>query len=361
MALSEEDLNRIDRLMLYKYNVTTVIMEHIADLYLRSETRTPLVCLRNDGDPVVSITELAKLYNENGQILELMWDFRNTGQREKLEELWQLAIDNGDWLILSQSQCVPEDVLRDLAIKVMTLEPNPEKFPNRRKFRLWIVVHFPIAPPSPLTVESIPLPNLLVRQSLLSINGQVETITGKVPERGELPHLTHEGIRKGVEDPQDSETADPVVTGKWFHHSVLHHDSQRRDIEDEKNLWTFIDNHDLEPLDELLGRTCININVVVRPTGKEKIPLNPLAVAIRKDDIELVRLLLQNGANPNFRAHHSSPPPIFAGIQSVEVLQLLIEYKASVYSLEYQGNSLFTSPNTSLMIKKWLNHNAQNK
>ena len=70
---------------------------------------------------------------------------------------------------------------------------------------------------------------------------------------------------------------------------------------------------------------------------------NPLKSAIFNDNSELVKLLLENGANPNFRFVDGSTPLIVAAHKdNPEIVELLLQYGADVKIKDTKGITALT-------------------
>jgi len=74
---------------------------------------------------------------------------------------------------------------------------------------------------------------------------------------------------------------------------------------------------------------------------------SPLHYACREGHIEMVKILVENGANVNIQNHYSTIYPIFDAITSVSnkknsfsILQLLIKHGANIEKTDSFGNTL---------------------
>ena len=105
----------------------------------------------------------------------------------------------GDWVVVSGAETMRESTSRSVGRQIMTVQPEPAKFPRRRKFRLWLVWHFAVAPPAPLDDQNFAsVASVLLRQCLLSLNGNVAPgyAGALVPERwDDLPPEQSQQLR----------------------------------------------------------------------------------------------------------------------------------------------------------------------
>ena len=91
----------------------------------------------------------------------------------------------------------------------------------------------------------------------------------------------------------------------------------------ENSLINAVNNEDYETVVSLL-------KLGANPNGDMAAPLviSPLGLACNKGNINIVRILLKNGANPNYKPKENSSPYFYTvmGAQQAEIMQLPIDY-----------------------------------
>ncbi len=113
-----------------------------------------------------------------------------------------------------------------------------------------------------------------------------------------------------------------------------------------KKLFHLVSNNELEKLQELLDT---NIHDVNSCDDKQRTCLH---IASARGNLEIVRLLLAFGANPNIRDCVSNLPIHLAIISShVPVVTLLLEAGTDIHSLDENGNTVLHLAGTRL---RWL-------
>ncbi|MBN2356421.1 ankyrin repeat domain-containing protein [candidate division KSB1 bacterium] len=86
--------------------------------------------------------------------------------------------------------------------------------------------------------------------------------------------------------------------------------------------------------------------------------LTPLAVAVDRNYIEISKVLLENGANPNFKTNDSLPLLIISAQQNWEIVKLLVQYGADVNCTDASGNTplhnaaMFNQIETAKILKE---------
>eukprot|EP00995_Heteronema_vittatum_P011584 NODE_7279_length_410_cov_2.235457_g5629_i0.p2 GENE.NODE_7279_length_410_cov_2.235457_g5629_i0~~NODE_7279_length_410_cov_2.235457_g5629_i0.p2 ORF type:complete len:91 (+),score=33.00 NODE_7279_length_410_cov_2.235457_g5629_i0:39-275(+) len=71
------------------------------------------------------------------------------------------------------------------------------------------------------------------------------------------------------------------------------------------------------------------------------------------DNLHMVRLLLENEADPNLRRKGNNMPPIFMSLEDPEMLQLLLSYGADI-DARFEGKTLLDHPDTSPPIREYI-------
>ena len=113
-----------------------------------------------------------------------------------------------------------------------------------------------------------------------------------------------------------------------------------------KKLFHLVSNNELEKLQELLDT---NIHDVNSCDDKQRTCLH---IASARGNLEIVRLLLAFGANPNIRDCVSNLPIHLAIISShVPVVTLLLEAGTDIHSLDENGNTVLHLAGTRL---RWI-------
>lgn len=333
---------------------TESILPHVERVYNLSEVRTPLIVSLSHGDPLRSIEALAKRHG--CAVWKITMDTPKNEQNA-LDYL-DVGLQNGDWLYLTQCEKATTKVMRDIALQLMTVRPEPKQYPRRELFRLWLIIEEPVD----LNDQIQPVfPAVLTQNALL---GYRDTESGaKVVTKARVdPALSErqlerrqKRVQKGrpEDDESDDETegTDPQkrMTGMWFHRAVQFYESDAenavmRSVED---IFDAIEKGDLEKVRDIVGRNTLDLNQIT------KSGLTPLLWAIMCDNIAMVRLLLENEADPNQRRASNGMPPIFMSIESPELLQLLIDFGADI-DARFEGKSLMDHPDTAPAIKDYI-------
>eukprot|EP01012_Entosiphon_sulcatum_P009115 TRINITY_DN1504_c0_g1_i1.p1 TRINITY_DN1504_c0_g1~~TRINITY_DN1504_c0_g1_i1.p1 ORF type:complete len:342 (+),score=70.99 TRINITY_DN1504_c0_g1_i1:98-1123(+) len=331
---------------------TESILPHVERVYNLSECRTPLIICLSDGDPLKSIEALAK---RNGcAVWKIVMDTPKNEQNA-LDYL-DVGLQNGDWLYLTQCEKATAKVMRDIALQLMTVRPEPKLYPKRELFRLWLILEEPID----LNDQIHPVfPAVLTQNALLGIRDQDRG--AKVATKQKVdPHLSEEQIQKQqkriqkglpVDDESDGDVEDPQkrVTGMWFHRAVQFYeaDAENAVMKSVEDIFDAIEKGDLEKVKDIISRNTLDLNQIT------KSGLTPLLWAIMCDNLAMVRLLLENEADPNLRRASNGMPPIFMSIESPEMLQLLIDFGADI-DARFEGKALMDHPDTAPAIRDYI-------
>ena len=117
-----------------------VILSHIERVYRNSETRTPIVAALSDSDPYPTVVALAR---RSGCAV---WSIQMGSERNERNALdyVEVGTQNGDWVYLTNVEQASAEVLRQIALTLYTLKPEPKAFPRRSLFRLFLITDTPI-------------------------------------------------------------------------------------------------------------------------------------------------------------------------------------------------------------------------
>eukprot|EP00906_Rhabdomonas_costata_P018405 RCo026886 len=332
---------------------TDTVLPHIARAYAVSECRTPLICCRANGDPLPSVQALAK--QKGLTVWTVALDFPSNEQNA-LDYL-EVGLQNGDWLMITECEKGSFDLMRQIAFQLFSLAPDPARFAQRELFRLWLVVQEPVD----LDERTRPLfPALLTQNAILVLHEPSENRCKVVCKQPADPELAAKD-RKRKEDckqrglDSDEEfnerTEDPGarVTGMWFHRALDLYTAESTNAVSQsfEDIFTGIEKGDVELVTATLRKQVFDINVI------NKAGLTPLMWAVLCDNLQMVRLLLENKADPRVKRIGKDTPVIFLPIEQPEMLQLLVDFGADLNET-YEGHSLKDHPETSPTLRDFL-------
>jgi len=336
--------------------------EHIQRLYNSSECRTPLIVFSDDGNALPSIQSLAAK-----QRLAVWCITMDTPKNEQnaLDYL-EVGLQNGDWVFLVVCPSTSSASLRQIAITLMTIQPEPKLYPKRELFRLWIVLdkHYDLD-----THIHPRLPVIMTQNAIVGMKPNIEMPSS--PQNSTLrkrtpvdPNLFAQEMQKrerrraqGKEEQSESdhEDAETKQTGLWFYRSTDLHiaDSSNIVTKGRDDIFDAIEKNDIDRVNGLLFRGVGNSAPAVDVNDTYRKGMNPLMWAVMMDSAPLAKAFLEAGADPNLRTLGAGIPPLFMSIDTTEMLMLLIQYGADLEA-KFEGKRLMEHPDTSPVVLKYL-------
>lgn len=315
-------------------------MPHIERLYALSDCRTPLICCVEHGDPLAAVEELAKAM---GSTLWPVTPHDPKSDQNALDYL-DVGLTNGDWLYLQSFDSASPAVMRDIGRELYTIMPEPERCPRREVFRLWLVVDkwFDLD-----TDERFP--RVLTQHALFGWTNSeglacIQTRTRADPRLllEQLVAASPKKVVKTLEEDADI-INDPSrkVIGPLFHRSADLFTPAGHDVtlNTAASIFDHIERGDVMAVAAMCADLGADLN------GMAKGGLSPLFWAIMCDSIAVVRLLLENAADPNEPRPGTGQPPTFMALEDPEMLQLLLDFGADL-NAEFEGRTLVDHPDT---------------
>eukprot|EP01006_Ploeotia_vitrea_P052402 TRINITY_DN67677_c7_g7_i1.p1 TRINITY_DN67677_c7_g7~~TRINITY_DN67677_c7_g7_i1.p1 ORF type:complete len:364 (+),score=30.04 TRINITY_DN67677_c7_g7_i1:70-1161(+) len=356
------------------------IDRRVEELFPLSEMRTPLMFILDEGDPYPSIKKLAE---QKGCVLwDIKFFFSDTTSGptpEETMETFNKAVDNGDWLYLSQAEYADQTAMREVGRALLLAQPDAGNHPNRGRFRLWIAVtsEFSIHRTQPL--EYPYFPPILLHNAYLAIHGRIEqrspTQVGEevcpvnfdhlnmttsrpvTPARPESSTKTHQTVimKTALADPSPNDMVEEAPqdpswcrTGPWFHRVKDFWNSQES-VQEWLPVFQAIEVGDAKQVQKML-LDGLPVNTLINEDGQ-----TPLHFAIRKNNVKIVKILFEGGADPTTSPVEDVPPPLFSGIQSLKILELFIDNDVDVCGKTHKGYHLATHPLTTRVVVDYLN------
>eukprot|EP00759_Apiculatamorpha_spiralis_P016066 PhF_6_TR2246/c0_g1_i1/m.3831 len=335
--------------------------EHIERVYKSSECRTPLVVFTDDGNPLPSIQSVAA--RQRLAVWSIIMDTPKNEQNA-LDYL-EVGLQNGDWVYLIVTPQTSSGTLRQIAITLMTIQPEPKLFPKRELFRLWIALehHYD------LNVHINPiLPTVMTKNAIVGM--KTNSVLPSSPTNSALrkrmpaePTLFVQEVQKqvkrkekGKEEDSASDTEEPMEkpTGMWFHRSadLFIADATNVVTKGKDDIFDAVEKQDISRLTEILTKakesgSPIDLNETFRKGH------NPLHLAVMMNSLSVVEVLLNEGADPNVPTLGPKTPPLFMSIDTVEMFLLLVKFGADLDGT-YEGRRLVNHPDTSPDIIKYI-------
>jgi hypothetical protein len=269
----------------------------------------------------------------------------------------EVGIQNGDWLFLTECEKASSNVMREIGVQLYTLAPDPKNFSRRELFRLWLVVEKPID----INDRGNPIfPAVLTQHALLVWHERSQNKNKVICKQPADPALVELQCQRKLarkqrgqdsDDESDDELNDPAkrVTGMWFHRAVDFYTAESDNLISQSfdDIFDAIERNDINAVKSILRRQTVDLNTTT------KAGLTPLLWAIMCDNVHIVRLLLENEADPNVRRQTNDMPPIFMPIEEPEMLQVLLDYGADI-DARYEGKTLLEHPDTAPQLKSFL-------
>lgn len=335
--------------------VHTDILAHVDRLYKNSEVRTPLICCLQDGDPLKSIEALAR--QQGCAVWTIAMDSAKNEQNA-LDYL-EVGLQNGDWVYLTKNEHATQKTLREVALQLCTVAPEPRHFPKRELFRMWLLVEEDLD----INNNINPIfPTLLVQNCLYGRAAPTSPRGSKLRTRDSVePTLMQLEYEKrcnrkdqgrNSDSESDHEEAEDKKTGLWFHRSVDFYQYDQdavgsvalRGAQDQ--IFDAVEQGDLEAARSLVEADADCIHAT-------KAGMTPLLWAVMCDNVPMVQMLLEHGSDPNQRRLANGMPALFMSIEQVALLQLLIDNGADIEA-RYEGMLLVDHPDTAPEIRSYV-------
>eukprot|EP00755_Sulcionema_specki_P010361 Sspe_Gene.46282::Locus_23086_Transcript_2_2_Confidence_0.667_Length_1047::g.46282::m.46282 len=205
------------------------VPQSVSTLYKRSEMRTPLLVpwtAPGLGSPGIASQAIGSLAEDRGTSLDTVHlkEWEDIDVDEVLAKVDE-CLNKGLWLALHEADAgrLNHDLYRKLALRLMTVAPDPLNFPRREFFRLWIVTRDTVD-----LDDTGPLPAVLARQVLQLCKGEAceHKVVRALPtdpilrekEVKRREQQQEQGIDADAEPiPGDPASAQEIhITGSWF-------------------------------------------------------------------------------------------------------------------------------------------------
>jgi hypothetical protein len=337
------------------------ILRHIEKVFRSSETRTPLVAAFSDGDPYYTVSTLAR--RDDSAVWSIVMGTEKNEQNAL--DYVQVGTQNGDWVYLTNVEKASQEVLRKIAVILYTLKPEPQEFPRRHLFRLWLITDTPIQVND--TIRPI-FPQSLLQHALVARSHIVAGTSAGVPsspdkysrrmpaevplhEEALVKHSKRREIGRDSDSESDAEEPEKKATGMWFHRAVdfFAHDGGSTVARVNEVIFDAVDKQNTKEIAALCNSGRPNIDAVTRDG------MNPLMFAVSRERVESVKALLAAGADVHVRRAADNCPLLFMCVESEAVLTALIEAGANIderfegYRLE---NHPTTMPHIAAMVRE---------
>jgi hypothetical protein len=338
-----------------------MLSEAVADDYLpqphvirackNSECRIPIFLVLEDGDPFQSVARLAKDVGSTVWKVEM-----GTPQNEQNAlDYVDVGIQNGDWVYVTNNEEASEEVLRKIAVTLVSLKPEPKRFPRREHFRIFFTVEKPFDMNSNI---SLPFPRLLLQNGILARRrpadgGSPTKWCKKLPEESDLMikevHKHQQRRDKGRDSDSESDVDEvsDKLTGLWFHRAVdfFSADEGTAIQKPQDEIFEVVLSQSVDRVRELCQSGKIDITKLKRDG------MTPLQLAVSRELPHSVRVLLECGADPNQCREADGCPPLFMSIEVEDILYALVEYGADLYT-KFENDRVENHPTTSPHIAK---------
>ena len=326
-------------------------LPHINRAFRSSECRTPIMCVLAEGDPFQSLVKLAASTQSTVWHIEM----GNEKNEQNAIDYVDVGIQNGDWVYITNVEEASTETLRSIAKTLVTLAPEPKRFPRREFFRIF----FGLKKEFDINDNMIELPRLLLQNAIVA-RGKTEHQEAsptkwckKLPEVTELlekeavKHQKRREIGRDSDSESDAEDAEKKITGMWFHRAVDFHalDSGSSVTKASEEIYLAIDLQDPQKISELCRSGQIDLNRLRRDG------MSPLQYACSCQKTIAARALLEAGADANLPRDSDGCPPLFMTLEDEELVKALLEHGADP-NIRFEGNKLEHHPTTAPHIVK---------
>jgi hypothetical protein len=328
--------------------VVEAIQPHVERVYRSSETRTPLVVSERDGDPFNSIVALAKRHGC------CVWTISMDSEKNEQNAIdyVDVGIQNGDWVYLTNVEKASTDVMRRLAMTLVSLSPDPKACPRREFFRLWILTasHIDVND----TIKPV-LPQIMLQHAIVanaasppghapaSPDKMQRVVPQEPPQR--LSAMEKHDQRRGDGRDSDSESdmdePESKVTGMWFHRAVDFYSVDAGSTLSRANevIFDVVEKQDVAAIEEMCHSGHVDVDKVKRDG------MTPIMYAVSRERVQSVMALLKCNADATVVREADGAPLLYMCIESEDILMALLEAGAD-YHQRFEGYKLESHPST---------------
>lgn len=333
-------------------------LHHVVKLFNSSECRIPLILVEDpDGDPFRSVACLAN--RQQSAVWQITMDSERNAQNAL--DYIDVGIQNGDWVYLTQCEDAPPDSLRRIGLQMMTLQPDPKRYPRRELFRLWLVVKKPLNLND--TIHTI-FPQVITKNALVgraaappgSGCSSPEKLQKKLPaepplyEKEEERHAARRQAGRDSDSESDADEPHKRITGLWFYRAVdlqCGGEGPVVSANAQQEIFSACDANNLDRITQLIQSGQVDVN------RAKKDGMTPLQYCCSRELVAAAQALLASGANPNQPRESDQCPPLFMCLESVELVQALIDAGAN-YNARFEGYLLEKHPTTAPEIARMI-------
>lgn len=322
--------------------------EHVVRAVKNSDCRSALIFAVEDGDPLPSLTYLAKKCGST------IWNFdlKVNSSAEYITDYMDVGIKNGDWIYISNCDSVNESFFRKAARVMYKLEPEPDKYPRREFFRAAFSVskHFNINGPGPIQFPPLLMQTAIIARKTVTTNKWSLIIPVDDPLFVETQKKHRQRRLQGRDSDSESDLEEGhPITGARFYRSA--------------ELSKFVDNSPLAKATELLEAAVRSqdVHTILDLVGSGDVDISknliggmtPLQFACSAQLIDAAMALLEAGADPNQVRQSDGRPPLFMYLQDVSLASALANAGADLYR-KFQGCRADNHPDTDPTIAAYL-------
>lgn len=318
-------------------------LAHVVRAVKNSDCRTPIILVEEDGNPYPTVAQLAKEVDSG------VWSFdlEQIKNANNIMDYVEVGVKNGDWVYITNCDCVDPSFFREVARFIYLLNPEPEKYPRREFFRSF----FTVKKPFDLNGIRFPFPSLMMKSSIVArITTETSKWSCQLPvddpqfAKAEKKHAQRrlEGRDSDSESDLDENTQ---YSGMRFYRSA--------------ELSKYVDNSPMAVGKEIFMKALRADDVEtmkklvdaaeVDPFAKLENGMTPLQFAACVQLPKSVKYLLDIGANPNTPRDSDGRPPLFMALDDKSIAKALIDAGADLF-VKYQGCRLDNHPETDPAI-----------
>lgn len=330
-----------------------VPLPHVVRAVRNSDCRSPIILVAEDGDPYATLCALAKETESS------IWDFdlEKNKSANNIMDYVEVGVKNGDWVYVTNCDCVDPYFFGDVGRTIYLLEPEPERFPRRVFFRSF----FCVKKPFDINGHQPPFPTLMMKNSIVARIKEADSKWSvQLPvnfAQYEVAMKKHEQRRLDGRD-SDSETdleEDEQFSGMRFYRCAeLSGSVDKSPVSTAKKVfWKALQEEDIETLRKLIESAEIDVERKL-PNG-----MTPLQFAVCMQLSNAVKFLLSVGGDPNLPRESDQRPPLFMYIEDKSIAKALIDAGADLFT-KYQGYRLDCHPETSPEIAAYAKLRREN-
>lgn len=314
-------------------------LPHVVRAIKNADCRTPIILVEEDGDPYPTVAQLAKEVDSG------VWtfDLEQIKNANNVMDYVEVGVKNGDWVYITNCDCVDPSFFRDVARAIYLLTPEPEKYPRREFFRSF----FTVKKPFDINGITYPFPTLMMKSSIVArTTAENSKWMCQIPvDRPQHSVAEQKRAKRRLEGrPSDSESdldENTQYSGMMFYRNA--------------ELSKYVDNSPMAVGKEIFMKAIRTQDVEgmkklvdaaeVDPFAKLDNGMTPLQYAVCVELPKTVKYLLDIGANPNTPRESDGRPPLFMALDSKEIVKALIDAGADLF-VKFQGCRLDNHPET---------------